>query len=204
MEATAVREIHEAMLLNEASRELSAIVEPLRVQGEPVARSLVSHADSLSGEARTKIFRLLQKHPDKHPVVISLLRRVLELLEEDRRSPNLTAEQKSDVESSRVTGGRLDRPSLPARFINCSYSTRPSRPFHWQRPIEFDISSLDSLHEGLHIVWAMDHPMTEFTDSNCVFRLIGHMMVYEAATSTAAAQRTTRAFFLHDAMLPLR
>lgn len=91
-------EIREAMLFNEASRELSAIVEPLRGQSEPTARSLVSYADSLSGETRTKMFRLLQKHPDKHPVVLSLLRRTLELLEEDRRSPSLTAEQKSDLE----------------------------------------------------------------------------------------------------------
>lgn len=71
MEATAVREIREAMILNEQSGELSNAVEELRGKSNPAARSLVSYADSLSGEARTKMFRLLQKHPDKHPMVIS-------------------------------------------------------------------------------------------------------------------------------------
>ena len=98
MGTTAVHEIHAAMMLNQSADELARIVEPLRGQGEPAPRSLVSYADSLDGEARTTMFRLLHKHPDKHPVVISLLRRTLELLEEDRRSTSLTVEQKRDLD----------------------------------------------------------------------------------------------------------
>lgn len=95
---TAVHEIHSAMILNQSVDELARIVEPLRGQGEPAAKSLVSYSDSLDGEARTTMFRLLQKYPDNHPVVISLLRRVLELLEQDRRSPDLSPAQKCDLD----------------------------------------------------------------------------------------------------------
>ena len=105
METSAVRRdeaILEAMILNEQSRELTNAVEAFRVHDHSDLRisasSLVSYADFVAAEARDRMFDLIRKYPENHGAVLCVLRTVLEWTEKDRRSDDLSAGQKRDLD----------------------------------------------------------------------------------------------------------
>lgn len=83
------------LALNELSRELTNAVGELRRVNNPATRSLVIYADSLAADVRERMFELIGKHPEGHPAILALLRKVLEWLEKDRR--NASTEEFRDI-----------------------------------------------------------------------------------------------------------
>ena len=80
-----VDELLSALILNEQSRQLTNAVEGLRGAGnEPAARSLVRYADYFCSEVRERVRKIIREHPEGYPVILSLLRTVLEWLNADR------------------------------------------------------------------------------------------------------------------------
>lgn len=49
-------------------------------------------------KVRERMFVLIRKYPEGHPVVISLLRQTLELIGQDRQNPSTSAAQKFDLQ----------------------------------------------------------------------------------------------------------
>src|SRR6266481_7111345 len=81
---TGVDELLSALILNEQSRQLTNAVEGLRGENEPAARSLVRYADYFCSEVRERVREIIREHPEGYPVILSLLRTVLEWLNADR------------------------------------------------------------------------------------------------------------------------
>ena len=84
MPATAVKRkaIHDALLMNDRSRELSQAVEELR--GADEFASLVSYADDFGAEVRARVRKLIRNCPEAHGRVLYVLRTALQMVEADR------------------------------------------------------------------------------------------------------------------------
>jgi hypothetical protein len=74
----------DTMIANEQSRQLTNSVEELRGADSEFAAALVRDADHFSAQVTQRVRDLIRAHPEGHAAILSLLREVLEWLDQGR------------------------------------------------------------------------------------------------------------------------